>query len=56
MLRLGCPFALVAAAFSILMLAVLDRVLLSDGPSLVNLSSRVVGWLILGSGCLSSVL
>ena len=52
MLRLGRPFALVAAAFSILMLAVLDRVLLAGGPLLLNLLSRVVGWLALGSGCL----
>ena len=56
MLRLGCPFALVAAVFSILMLVVLDRVLLAGGPLLVNLLSRVVGWPTLGSGCLSSML
>ena len=56
MLRLGCPFALVAAAFSILMLAVLDCVLLAGGPLLVNLLPRVVGWITLGSGCLPSVL
>ena len=35
MLRLSLPFALVANAFSILMLAVLDRVLLAGGPLLV---------------------
>ena len=56
MLRLGRPFAIVAAAFSVLMLAVLDRVLLAGGPLLVNLWLHVVGWLTLGSGCLSSVL
>ena len=43
MLCLGSPFALVAAAFSILMLAVLDHVLLAGGPSLFTLSLRVVG-------------
>ena len=56
LLRLSHSFALVAAVVLILMLAVLDRVLLAGGPSLVNLLSRVVGWLTLGSGCLSSVL
>ena len=56
MLRLGGPFALVVAAFSILMLAVLDRVLLAGGPSLCVLLLHVVGWLTLGSGCLSSIL
>ena len=57
MLRLGRPFALVAAAFSILMLAVLDRVLvLAGGPLLCVLLPHVVGWLTLGSGCLSSIL
>ena len=56
MLRLGQTFALVAAAFSILMLAVLDRVLLAGGPLLFVLSVHVVGWLTLGSGCLSSIL
>ena len=56
MLPLGHPFALVADAFSILILAVLDCVLLADSPSLFNLSLHVVGWFTLGSGCLSSVL
>ena len=40
---LGCPTALAAAAFSILLLAVLDRVLLAGGPLLCGILSRVVG-------------
>jgi len=58
MLCLGCPFALVANAFSILMLAVLDHVLLAVGPSLFNLLLCVVGCFsfTLGRGCLSSML
>ena len=55
MLRLGLPFSLVAAAFSILMLAVLDRVLLAGGPSLCGILSHVVGWLTLGSDCFIGV-
>ena len=51
MLHLGQPFARMAAAFSILLLAVLDRVLLAGGPSLCGILSRVVGWLTLGSDC-----
>ena len=43
MLHLRPPFALVHNAFSILMLAVLDRALLAGGPLLFT------------SGCLSSV-
>ena len=49
MQRLGRPTALAVAAFSILMLSVLDRVLLAGGPSLCGVLSRVVGWLTLGS-------
>ena len=56
MLRLGRPFALVAAAFSILVLTVLDLVLLAGGPLVCVLLLHVVGWLTLGSGCLSSIL
>ena len=44
MLLFGQPFALVAAALSILMLAVLDCVLLAGGSLLCG-----VGWLTLGS-------
>ncbi len=40
-----------AAAFSVLMLVVLDCVLLAGGPSLCGVLSRVVGWLTLGSDC-----
>ena len=44
MLPLGHLFAIVANALSILMLAVLDRVLLAGGPSLFNLLSHVFDW------------
>ena len=54
MMHLGRPFALVAAAFSVLMLAVLDHVLLAGGPSLCGILSLVVGWLTLGSDCIIS--
>ena len=49
---LGLPTALAAAAFPILLLAVLDHVLLAGGSSLSDILSRVVGWLTLGSDCL----
>ena len=48
---LGRPTGLAATTFSILLLAVLYRVLLAGGPSLCGILSRVVGWLILGSDC-----
>jgi hypothetical protein len=50
-LHFGQPFVLMAAAFSILLLVVLDRVLLAGGPLLCGVLSRVVGWPTLGSDC-----
>jgi hypothetical protein len=47
LLHFGRTFSLVAAAFSILMVAVFDRVLLAGGPLLRVVFSRVVGWLTL---------
>ena len=54
MQRLGRPTALAAAAFSILMMAFLDHVLLAGGPLLCGILPRVVGWLTLGSDCFIS--
>ncbi len=51
MQRIGQLTALAAAAFSILMLAVLDCVLLAGGPLLCGILLRVVGWLTLVSDC-----
>ena len=51
---LGFVLFLTAAAFSGLMLAVLDRVRLAGGPSLCGGLSRVIGWLTLGSDCFIS--
>jgi hypothetical protein len=47
LLHFGQAFSLVAAAFSILMVAVFNHVLLAGGPLLRVVFSRIVGWLTL---------
>ncbi len=51
MLHFGRPFVCMAAAFSVLMVVVLDRVRLAGGPSLCDVLSRVISWLTLGNDC-----